>query len=225
MHNSFDALLQRCILYRKRRRIKVLKVVVLVLALFGALGFAYFKGVLVWESEPAAQAPAAVVAQTSSAAQSKDANYSVMVDEAYLLRYAQSKQETKPAPVAPIKQEEPLHVTPPITPQSAQNVRISTKKVSGIEELTALHERDPRYETALKIAQHYFDQQEYLLASSWAKRANILDKEAQGAWLLYAKSEYARGNKERAMEILRLFLSNKSSTEAQTLLMTWSQGS
>lgn len=168
------------------------------------------------------------VAASSLASQAKDANYSVVVDEAYLLRYAQSKQtQSRTASSEPAKAEvvAPLHVSSASLSSVPSRVVMSTKKVSGAQELIALHEREPRYETALKIALHYFEQQEYLLASSWAKRANILDKESEGAWIIYAKSEYARGNQERAKEILQLYLSNKSSNEAQTLLMTWSQGS
>lgn len=235
MHNSFDALLQRCILYRKRAQLRVLKTALLILAALGALVWGALS--LLPQKQPLAAPVVASgvssqhsVAASSAAPQAKDANYSVVVDEAYLLRYAQSKQlQSSSAASEPPKVQaapQPLHVsTPSSAAEQPARLVMSTKKVSGAPELMALHEREPRYETALRIAQFYFDQQEYLLASSWAKRANILDKESEGAWILYAKSEYARGNHERAKEILQLYLSNKSSSEAQTLLMTWSQGS
>jgi hypothetical protein len=40
---------------------------------------------------------------------------------------------------------------------------------------------------------------------------------------MYAKSEYAKGKKARAKEILNLYLANKPSKDAQSLLMTWDE--
>ncbi len=188
-------------------------------------------------SEDAHSADATAVSTTPVPVEMKkhrDIAYNVAVDERYLLDYTASRrtteQETKPVPPDKMRQEiseKTKNVQIPVSaivPSDEQALKMSTKKLASVEDLIAQQEKEPRYELALKIAEFYYDDAKYSQASLWSKKANMLDKEAEGAWIVYAKSEYARGNRERAIDILSLYLANKNSKEAEMLLMTWRQG-
>ncbi len=162
----------------------------------------------------------------------RDVAYRVAVDEGYLLDYTASKQtmQQQAKPIQPVKvreqnsEQKTATQIPVSEPSAQQTLKMSTKKLLSIDDLIAQQEKEPRYELALKIASHYYDDAKYTQASLWSKKANMLDKEADGAWIVYAKAEYARGNKDRAIDILSLYLANKNSKEAEMLLMTWRQG-
>lgn len=163
----------------------------------------------------------------------KDVTYELSVDESYLAAMSQKEvQKTpqvkiKPKPKelkkvkrlkAPVKQA--LHVS---EKTSQQTLSVSTKKLISIDDLRRQYEKEPQYDLALKISQAYYDEKKFSKASTWAKKANMIDRERDEAWMMYAKSEYARGNKARAKDILSLYLANKPSKDIEMLLMTWNQ--
>lgn len=100
---------------------------------------------------------------------------------------------------------------------------IEVKDVTDLDALVRQFDKYPRYATALKIAQIHYEKGDFENASLWARKANLLDRDDEEAWILYAKSEYALGRKERASRILRLYLDYKDSPKARTLLLTWSK--
>jgi len=55
----------------------------------------------------------------------------------------------------------------------------------------------------------------------WAKKANQINREGEEAWLLYAKSYYAQGQKSEAMGVLELYMNYKDSKNATQLYNTW----
>jgi len=164
----------------------------------------------------------------------KDVSYDIDVDESYLFEQVNKepkkvvKKEPKKISKVPIKQ-----ILVPIKKQAQKTVKvkslnkslnISTKKLVGVKDLYKQYEKDPEYDLALKISQAYYVDKKFSKSSLWAKKANMLNKESDSAWIMYAKSEYARGNKDQAKEILQLYLGNKNSKDAEMLLMTWNQG-
>lgn len=99
-------------------------------------------------------------------------------------------------------------------------------KVEEIENLTILQsrfQRYPSYETALHISKILYRRKKYLEAAGWARKANLIDREKEEAWILFAKAKYAAGEKERAKRILRVFLDYKLSDDAKHLLDEWSR--
>jgi len=160
----------------------------------------------------------------------KDVSYNLDVDESYLFEHVKKELKGEPKKVLktpakkiiiPIKKK--TLQTPKQKP-SKKNLSISTKKLIGVEDLYKQYKKNPHYDLALKISQAYYDEKKFSKASLWAKKANMLDKESDSAWIMYAKSEYARGNQDQAKEILQLYLGNKNSKDAEMLLMTWNQG-
>ena len=73
----------------------------------------------------------------------------------------------------------------------------------------------------MKSEYKYYEKHKYSKSLFWSKEANLLDHKAEGAWILYAKSEYAKGNKKRAIKILNLYRGNTKSSEADSLVMKW----
>ncbi len=121
---------------------------------------------------------------------------------------------------------EPLQITKTtkISKKTTNNFSISTKKLESTKDMITLYNKENDYDLALKIAQRYYDSKKYSTALLWTKKANILNRKADGAWILYAKSEYAKGHYKRAIEILNLYLANANSKEGESLLITWTQG-
>lgn len=83
----------------------------------------------------------------------------------------------------------------------------------------------PNYDTALRLANDFYAQNDFDNAALWAKKANQLNREAEEAWLLYAKSYYAQGKKSEAISVLELYLNYKDSRVASKLLRSWKQNS
>ena len=143
------------------------------------------------------------------------------------------KSEPKEIKKESVKPEEKMNedsrralLGPKAEPQAEKNetkpkVVLEIREVADIDALLERYANAPRYSLALKIARTYYDDGDFEKASLWARKANILDRDDERAWIIYAQSEYALGREERAKRILRLFLDYKDSAKARSLLMTW----
>ncbi|MEA2111482.1 MAG: hypothetical protein U9P71_05485 [Campylobacterota bacterium] len=189
---------------------------------------------LVQPTVPAKEIEPVIVAQPiTNTPKVKDVAYNLHVDDSYVPKHkvANVKQKKSPKPKTKAKKEIAKEVTkekkqvvindpvPQATPLS-----MSTKKIKSTDELISLFQNEQKYALALQISQEFYDLKQYSRASLWAKKANVLDREADGAWIMYAKSEYAKGQKKRAIEILKLYLANANSTEGEALILSWTQG-
>ena len=159
----------------------------------------------------------------------KDVNYEIHVDEDYIPPQRAALPKKAPPPPPPTDTSKKVPIAPVVVvPKPAlkqhQPLSMSVKQIDSIETMQQLYENEPSYAQALNIARHYYQTQRYSQAALWAKKANILERKRDGAWILYAKAEYAKGNKNRAIEILRLYLANAHSDEGNTLLRSWTQG-
>lgn len=141
-----------------------------------------------------------------------------------------------------IKEEENITIPPTVTPE-VMKVTISPTPIavpipnkaspaptnSLLEVSTAsdsmtpeqAYQRSPKFETALDIARNFYTKENYSQAAIWAKKANHMNREAEEAWLLYAKSYYAQGKKNEAIGVLELFLNYKDSKAANDLIKIW----
>lgn len=118
------------------------------------------------------------------------------------------------------EQTQPLQEQEPTVKQNSSLLRVKAGTIS-IDEMIQRFERQPSYDLALRIATLFYDSGDFVEASRWGRRANGLDKEAEAAWIIYAKSQYGAGFKEEAVGVLRLFLEYKNSQEALGLLQDW----
>ena len=140
---------------------------------------------------------------------------------------AAKKPEPKPVAVPkPVKKRTVSSAPVPETekaPRKPAPKLLQVKEVTDIDALERRYEKYPRYATALKIARLWYERKAYDKASLWARRANALDRDDERAWILYAKSEYALGRRERAIRILKLYLDYRESPRARSLLLGWSK--
>ena len=100
---------------------------------------------------------------------------------------------------------------------------ISSKKAT-LKELIEQFSHRPGFSRAIMISKTFYNRKDYKNAAKWAKKANSIDREREEGWILYAKSIYELGYKERAIKILKLYLSFKSSKEARKILKQFERG-
>lgn len=126
----------------------------------------------------------------------------------------------------------------PQTPQVAQReseppkpqIHISSEKITKEREIElkkADFNRNNSYDTAIEIAVYYFDIKDYKNALKWAvsaSSADSKDKSKAQSWIIYAKSLYASGNKEKAIEVLNRYIANTNSKDAIDALNELQQG-
>ncbi len=248
MHDSFESLLKRCKSYRRKKMLKKLSIILSFLILLSALVFWLYefsallsptqsvqivkiKEPIAKQREPKIRVPIELIQEeVKKKPIRKDVSYDLDVDEGYLFEHV--KREPSKAEKKVLKTPQKRVIIPtkkktiqtPKQKHSDKNFSISTKKLIGVENLYTQYKKNPHYDLALKISQAYYDDKKFSKSSLWAKKANMLDKESDAAWIMYAKSEYARGNQDQAKEILQLYLGNKNSKDAEMLLMTWNQG-
>lgn len=161
----------------------------------------------------------------------KDIVYTIKANYHYIPKtsHVQIKRSIKKATIKKVKPKriEPKSIKPKKVEQKKvyKPIKLSSKNIDSMSEMLELFKNKESYSLALQIAKKYYFRKEYAKALLWSKKANILNKEDAGSWILYAKARYAQGRKKRAIEILRLYLANKSSVRASMLLNSWEKES
>jgi hypothetical protein len=156
----------------------------------------------------------------------KDVAYVMQINENRVLEIKQKTKVKKKEKV--IHKERVIHkIIKPVKAEfvskhkKSTDFEVSVKKYDNLKQMEEMYKKEKKYSLALKIGEQYFKKKKYSKSLMWSKEANILDHKAEGAWLLYAKSEYAKGNKKRAIKLLSLYLGNTQSLEVESLLSLW----
>ena len=159
----------------------------------------------------------------------KDVAYSMKIDNSYVdlskiktpTKKIKPKNKTKKTTKKVLKKEVKQPKPQKTLEREPKVIKMSVKSLSTTEDMEAIYKKEKKYSLALKIGQKYYEQHKYSKSLFWSKEANLLDHKAEGAWILYAKSEYAKGHKKRAIKILNLYRGNTKSQEADSLVMEW----
>ncbi|MDD2949679.1 MAG: CDC27 family protein [Sulfuricurvum sp.] len=234
MIDNFDQLVARCERARQRRIIRLsLKIVGTILFVIAGIS-----GYQMWLTSQTKQVPAeqtaAVAEQTSPTApvvpvkstQPKKADVPTVHKSAAKNTPVSTKPEQKPAPSSSPTTMKP-DLTVPSVPETAvavpavKNNRLFEVNTQKADTPLEAYQNNPKYETALDVARDYYAKKNFADAATWAKKANQMNREAEDAWLLYAKSYYAQGKKTEAIGVLELYLNYKDSKAASELLRTW----
>ena len=196
--------------------------------------------------QPTPQKEEQSVPVKSTNVQEEKRAYTLHVDNSYLqtlerpkesapkpAAVAEKSEQTPPAPKAkaaepvvkaavaePKEETAVVEVAEKAAPKPAIEMKLST---NSLENMLEEYEQKPTYQRALNIADIYFDRGDFNQCAVWAKKANLLQKDDAAAWIMFARAEYAKGKKAKAIRILELFLNNKNSVEAESLLLTWRQ--
>jgi tetratricopeptide (TPR) repeat protein len=94
-------------------------------------------------------------------------------------------------------------------------IKKSSKEYKDVEKRFSLSQ-DP--EDALFLARIYYEKKNYKKAEEWAFIANELNDDSEDSWLIYAKAKNARGQKAKAIHILKSYLRKSNSLRAKKLL-------
>lgn len=83
------------------------------------------------------------------------------------------------------------------------------------------------YDTAIKIATFYYDSKDYKYAIKWAlnaSKADSKDKQKSDSWIIYSKSLYLSGDKEKAISVLERYVSATNSKYVRDILNNMKKG-
>lgn len=216
MINDFDLLLKQC----KTRALKrILRIVLRIFSSLLLLGLGLY-GYYQWKGST--QQPVIIKPSPKAVAPVPKEENNTIAPAPALVKVAIAA----PMPMATTA----LPVVSPIPSVAVVNQPSSAPKsrlleVNNVSTATMTpeqtYQRSPKFETALGIARDFYTKEEYAQAAIWAKKANQMNREAEEAWLLYAKSYYAQGKKSEAIAVLELFLNYKDSKAASDLIKAW----
>ncbi|MDR3346837.1 MAG: hypothetical protein LBS73_06650 [Campylobacteraceae bacterium] len=108
-----------------------------------------------------------------------------------------------------------------IKPPKENKIRIDTNRVQNIDELIRKFNKKADFSLAANIAEEYFDIEEYENSLKWTLNANDLDASSEFTWILYAKNQVKLGNRDKAIEMLSIFLNHYKDTPSATQLLEW----
>jgi len=218
MINDFDLLLKQC----KTRAIKrVTGIILRILSSILLLGLGLF-GYYQWERSTQEPVKIKPVAKTIAPILKEENITSTSVAIPAVVKAAiPPVSAPMPTPVAILPA--PITTAAVNQPSPAPKNRLLEVTNASSAPMTPeqTYQRSPKFETALGIARDFYTKEDYTQAAAWAKKANQMNREAEEAWLLYAKSYYAQGKKNEAIGVLELYLNYKDSKAANDLIKAW----
>ena len=94
------------------------------------------------------------------------------------------------------------------------NQRKMEKNTTNLIEVETL----PSYNECIKLAKKYLKEKKFNLALKWAKNANIQNKTLPDSWIITSKALFYKGEKNKAIKILKIYLNYKKNKEMEKLL-------
>jgi len=234
MHDNFENLQKRCKKYKLKKRVKLSLQIALIPALASIFLLINTKSTELEKTSSTQNSVLNEKEQKTSIKKEKkkriikDVPYVVLIDSKYNFN---KTKEVKKSPQTAVQKKTIVQTEIPkdtpkvyIKKETNRAVEIAVKKLDSINDMITYYNKENKYSLAIKIAQTYYDSKQYSKSLLWAKKANLLNRDDDKAWILYAKSEYAQNNHKRAIKILKLYLTNSISKEAEGLLLMWNQG-
>ncbi len=132
------------------------------------------------------------------------------------------KQETvkKVAVATPVQKNMPTDIKKRTKDNSkeADTFQLKITQQKNFYNLLLDYKNKPSYQSAIKLAQFYFNEKDYKKTVKWAIEASKKDPSQAMSWILYAKAKKALGNTDVAKKALAIYLKHNASQEAKTLL-------
>jgi len=227
MSNRLEELHAECKKYHLKKLLKA----VLLLAFIGIVVVAAFFFANNFTQElPEISKKKIEIPSNKNVAKQEDYTLSVSSDD--VAEAVEKMQRKKPVKkeVQTVKRQKTVQVSSP-TEKKAIFVKELPKQTffTAINEEKSLdnwiekYNKKKSYALAIYIAKQYYFDSDYKNSSTWAKRANQLDRNKEEAWLFYAKSVYALGDVKKAKRILNIYLQYKDSNKAEFLLSEWAE--
>ncbi len=102
--------------------------------------------------------------------------------------------------------------------KEADTFQLKITQQKNFYNLLLEYKNRPSYQSAIKLAQFYFNEKDYKKTVKWAIEASKKDPSQATSWILYAKAKKALGNTDVAKKALAIYLKHNASKEAKTLL-------
>ncbi len=132
------------------------------------------------------------------------------------------KQEIikKVAVTTPVQKNMPTNIKKRTQDSSkeADTFQLKITQQKNFYNLLLDYKNKPSYQSAIKLAQFYFNEKDYKKTVKWAIEASKKDPSQAMSWILYAKAKKALGNTDVAKKALAIYLKHNASQEAKTLL-------
>ncbi|MCH9813464.1 MAG: hypothetical protein K0U47_05915 [Epsilonproteobacteria bacterium] len=100
--------------------------------------------------------------------------------------------------------------------QNSFKLQVNERK--SLYKLLTEHKEKNTYQSAINIAQFYFDEKDYAQAITWSVKASKQDPRQSLPWIIYAKSKVTQGKTKVAKKALSIYLKHTNSKEVQNLL-------
>ena len=98
------------------------------------------------------------------------------------------------------------------------------QKTASLKDLKKEFYYAPSCSKALIIAQRYYENRQYKDSMKWSLKANKLNKKNEESWILFAKSLYKIGHKQKAIQTLQFYLQRHNSPHAKAVLISMQKG-
>ncbi len=98
--------------------------------------------------------------------------------------------------------------------------QLEVKERKNLYKLLTDDKKQNSYQSAISVAQFYFDEKNYDQTIIWSVKASKRDPRESLPWILYAKSKATQGKTKVAKKALSIYLKHTDSKEVQNLLDT-----
>lgn len=136
---------------------------------------------------------------------------------AYSLGWIDAKK-AEPSVVYEIEHNVSRVETSPIAVEENRFDANATDEIQSEEGMLEAFFKASTFERAYRIAEFYFDKNEYEQAILWSQKASELKPTSELPWALYARAKFRLGEKARAIEALETFLAYAYHKELDELL-------
>ena len=172
--------------------------------------------------------------------------YSVRVNSNMFADFGFTKYNSKPIKVAfpasatevAVLQKDDNTKKATLDSTLVQNEYVASKPIINITSEAITQDRDielkkidfnknNNYDIAIKIAEYYFDAKDYKNAIKWAlnaSKAESYGKQKSRSWIIYSKSLYLSGNKDKAIEVLDKYASTVNIQDVKDILDDMKKG-
>lgn len=100
------------------------------------------------------------------------------------------------------------------------SIDIVSKEIGNeTDELKSRFDSTGNVRYAILLAQRYYDNKDYVNAEKWSYTANMIDKNIQESWIIFAKSKYKMGKKNDAIKVLEALNVKHPSKSIESLIV------
>ncbi len=223
LNNNFNELVKKYEKYRGKRRDKMLLSTLLVLAILAGGYYLVTNSGFITQSfkktTPESQKSGTIV-DTQIADETTEDN---PVQEIKTHKEEKAEKPLQRVKVDTPKTEELPNKVYDRTTKKIENTnpfQLKVKERKNLYKLLTDDKKQNSYQSAISVAQFYFEEKNYDQTIIWSVKASKKDPRESLPWILYAKSKATQGKTKVAKKALAIYLKHTDSKKVQDLLDT-----